>query len=158
SLEQSSVGVRVKRGRVRLIERIRAVTRKRTAAQPLRAVQTRFRQSCPQRCREVREYSGWAEILQRLWSARIPQGQNGFDGVSALPAVEDERMRTAVQGHRWIRRRRATARFYFCRRYRSRKPGAGRRSRAQRHLQRRHRTVAQLQRRRQDNNRAARYG
>src|SRR5208282_4155454 len=96
SLEQSPTGVRVKRSRVRLIERIRAVTRKRTSAQSLRAVQTRFRQSCPQRCREVREYGGRYPILQRLWSARIPQGQNGVDGVSALPAVEDERTRTAV--------------------------------------------------------------
>src|SRR5271165_1627397 len=44
-LERSSAGVRVKRSRVRFIERVRAVARKRTAAQPLRAIQTGFRQS-----------------------------------------------------------------------------------------------------------------
>src|ERR1019366_4977931 len=114
SREQSSAGVCVKRSRVRLVERVRAVTRKRTPAQPLWAVQTRVRQSRPDRCREIGEYRGRPAILQRLWSARIAQGQNGVDGVSALPGFEDERTCTAVQGHRWIRRRRATARFYFC--------------------------------------------
>ena len=48
--------------------------------------------------------------------------------------LKTERARATVRGHRRIRRRRAAARFCFCERHRSREPGAGRRSRAQRRV------------------------
>src|SRR5580658_7305891 len=68
-----------------------------------------------QHCRHIGEHCRRSPIFQRLRSARVPQRQNGVDGVSAVSTIEVERARAAVQGHRRIRRRRAAARFRFCR-------------------------------------------
>src|ERR1700723_3345133 len=113
SLKASPVGVCVERSGVRLVDRVRAVTRKRASTKSLRIVQTRFRQPRPQRRGEIREYRRRSSILQRLWSARIAQGQNGVDGVSTLSAVEERWARPTVRRHSWIRRRRAAARIFF---------------------------------------------
>ena len=54
SRQQDSIGVRVERRGLWLVERIRTVARERTPAQPVRLVQTRLRQPRPQRCGQSR--------------------------------------------------------------------------------------------------------
>ena len=88
--EQDSIGVRVERRGLWFVERIRTVARERTAAQPLRLVQTRLRQPRPQRCRQIGEHCRRSPIFQRLRSARVSQRQDGVDGVSAVSTIEVE--------------------------------------------------------------------
>ena len=117
-------------------------------AQPVWLDQARLRPSRRPRHRDAAAASaamGRAEVLQRLWPERVPQGRHDLGGQGQARRGGRRRCGAAVPLHRARpRRRRAAARLHLGRRRGRRAAVAARHAGGERAVQRRHRPGAHL--------------